>query len=63
MVAAADKFELLHTNALDDMAQATPAIVGDRLLVADGTAAVLDSAEEVGEEGLRRYYAPCRRLL
>jgi len=33
VVAAGDKFELLHTNALDDMAQATPAIVGDRLLL------------------------------
>jgi outer membrane protein assembly factor BamB len=33
VVAAAEKFELLHTNALDDMAQATPAIVGDRLLL------------------------------
>ena len=32
-MAAGDKFELLHTNALDDMAQATPAIVGDRLLL------------------------------
>jgi outer membrane protein assembly factor BamB len=33
VVAAGDKFELLGTNSLDDMAQATPAIVGDRLLL------------------------------
>ena len=32
---AGDEFELLHTNALaeDDMAMATPAVVGDRLLL------------------------------
>jgi hypothetical protein len=32
---AGDKFELLHTNKLtdDDMCLATPAIVGDRLLI------------------------------
>lgn len=30
---AGEKFELMHTNPLDDMAQATPAIVGDRLLL------------------------------
>lgn len=32
---AGDKFELLHTNALadDDMCMATPAIVGDRLVI------------------------------
>lgn len=32
---AGDEFELLHTNALanDDMAMATPAMVGDRLLI------------------------------
>lgn len=33
VVLAGDKFELLHTNALEDMAQATPAIVQDRLLL------------------------------
>lgn len=32
-IAAGDKFELLHANLLDEMAQATPAIVGDRLLL------------------------------
>lgn len=32
---AGDKFEVLHTNKLadDDMCMATPAIVGDRLLI------------------------------
>ncbi len=33
VIAAGDKFELLHANLLDEMAQATPAIVGDRLLL------------------------------
>ena len=33
VVAAGEKFELLHINLLDEMAQATPAIVGDRLLL------------------------------
>jgi outer membrane protein assembly factor BamB len=33
VVSATEKFELLHANMLDDMAQATPAIAGDRLLV------------------------------
>ena len=33
VVAAREKFELLQTNVLEDMALATPAIVGDRLLL------------------------------
>jgi outer membrane protein assembly factor BamB len=33
VVAAGDKFELLAVNLLDEMAQATPAIIGDRLLL------------------------------
>jgi outer membrane protein assembly factor BamB len=33
VVTAGDKFELRHTNALEDMALATPAIAGDRLLL------------------------------
>ncbi len=33
VVAAGEKFELLRVNLLDEMAQATPAIVGDRLLL------------------------------
>jgi len=33
VVAAAEKYQLLHVNLLDEMAQATPAIVGDRLLL------------------------------
>jgi outer membrane protein assembly factor BamB len=33
VIAAGDKFELLHSNDLDEMALATPALVGDRLLV------------------------------
>lgn len=33
VVAAGEKFQLLHSNPLDDMAQATPAIAGDRLLL------------------------------
>jgi outer membrane protein assembly factor BamB len=33
VVTAGEKFELLRTNELDDMAQATPALAGDRLLL------------------------------
>jgi outer membrane protein assembly factor BamB len=33
VIAAGEKFELLRVNSLDEMAQATPAIVGDRLLL------------------------------
>ena len=33
VIAAGENFELLHINLLDEMAQATPAIVGDRLLL------------------------------
>lgn len=33
VIAAGDKFELRHTNDLDEMALATPALVGDRLLL------------------------------
>jgi outer membrane protein assembly factor BamB len=33
VIAAGEKFQLLHVNPLDEMAQATPAIVGDRLLL------------------------------
>jgi outer membrane protein assembly factor BamB len=33
VISAGEKFELLHSNPLEDMAQATPAIVGDRLLL------------------------------
>jgi len=33
VIAAAEKFALLRVNELDEMAQATPAIVGDRLLL------------------------------
>ena len=33
VLAAGTKFELLNVNALDEMAQATPALVGDRLLL------------------------------
>src|SRR5579863_96102 len=33
VIAAGDSFELLHINLLDEMAQATPAIVGNRLLL------------------------------
>jgi outer membrane protein assembly factor BamB len=33
VIAAGEQFQLLHVNALDEMAQATPAIVGERLLV------------------------------
>ncbi|HEY9283682.1 MAG TPA: PQQ-binding-like beta-propeller repeat protein [Pyrinomonadaceae bacterium] len=33
VVAAGEKFQLLHVNALDEMAQATPALAGERLLL------------------------------
>lgn len=33
VIATGEQFQLLHVNALDEMAQATPAIVGERLLV------------------------------
>lgn len=33
VIAAGEKFDILHVNLLDEMAQATPAIVGDRLLL------------------------------
>jgi outer membrane protein assembly factor BamB len=33
VIAAGEEFKLLHVNALDDMALATPAIVGERLLI------------------------------
>jgi outer membrane protein assembly factor BamB len=33
VVSTGDEFKLLHVNALDDMAQASPAVVGDRLLI------------------------------
>lgn len=33
VLGSGEKFELLHVNDLDEMAQATPAIVGDRLLL------------------------------
>jgi len=33
VVAAGEKFELVATNLLDEMAQATPAMAGDRLLL------------------------------
>ena len=33
VVAAGEKFQLLHVNALDEMAQASPALVGERLLI------------------------------
>src|SRR6185369_6090473 len=33
VLAAGKKLELLHVNALDEMAQATPALVGDRVLL------------------------------
>jgi outer membrane protein assembly factor BamB len=33
VIAAGENFELFHINLLDEMAQATPAIVGDRLLL------------------------------
>ena len=33
VIATGEEFKLLHINELDDMAQATPALVGDRLLL------------------------------
>lgn len=33
VIATGEKFELLHVNELDDMAQASPALVGERLLI------------------------------
>ena len=33
VIAAGEKFQLLHVNALDEMAQATPALAGERLLI------------------------------
>lgn len=33
VIATGETFKLLHVNELDDMAQATPALVGDRLLL------------------------------
>jgi len=33
VIAAGDEFKLLHVNELDDMAQASPALVGERLLI------------------------------
>ena len=33
VIAAGENFQLLHVNELDDMAQATPAIAGERLLI------------------------------
>jgi hypothetical protein len=33
VIAAGEEFRLLHVNELDDMAQASPALVGDRLLI------------------------------
>jgi outer membrane protein assembly factor BamB len=33
VIATGEKFQLLHVNELDDMAQASPALVGDRLLI------------------------------
>jgi outer membrane protein assembly factor BamB len=33
VIAAGEKYEVVQVNALDEMAQATPAIVGDRLLL------------------------------
>lgn len=33
VIAAGEKYQLLRVNSLDEMAQATPAIVGDRLLL------------------------------
>ena len=39
VIAAGDKFDILHTNKLadDDMCMATPAIVGDKLLIRTAT--------------------------
>ena len=33
VIEAGEKYQLLHVNLLDEMAQATPAIVGNRLLL------------------------------
>lgn len=33
VIAAGEQFKLLHVNSLDDMAQASPALVGERLLI------------------------------
>ena len=33
VIATGEKFQLLHVNELDDMAQASPALVGERLLI------------------------------
>jgi hypothetical protein len=33
VIATGEKFQLLHVNELDDMALASPALVGDRLLI------------------------------
>ena len=33
MVAAGETFQLLHVNTLDDMALASPALAGDRLVL------------------------------
>lgn len=33
VIAAGENFQLLHVNELDDMAQASPAIIGERLLI------------------------------
>jgi outer membrane protein assembly factor BamB len=33
VIAAGEQFQLLHVNALDVMALATPALVGERLLI------------------------------
>jgi outer membrane protein assembly factor BamB len=33
VIAAGEQFQLLHVNALDDLALATPALVGERLLI------------------------------
>jgi outer membrane protein assembly factor BamB len=33
VIAAGEKFQLLHVNALDEMAQASPALAGERLLI------------------------------
>jgi outer membrane protein assembly factor BamB len=33
VVATGEQFKLLHVNELDDMAQASPALVGERLLI------------------------------
>jgi hypothetical protein len=32
-VSTGEEFKLLHVNALEDFAQASPALVGDRLLL------------------------------